>query len=186
VDHGVHCALWGSARLTDQIEPAHTSDPSLDAAVIRGKASGATRVGLESGPLSTWHWHELRRLGLPGCAPCQSGPVGAAGQVRPQRRARPGVNRAHGLVSRGRGQGLGQPAGPRKRGSRQLDPRRAQAVRAGGRQGRRPAVRRTRPQAGPGQSTPGGRPRRSSRPGQAINDQITTLSRRLIAIARQD
>ena len=26
---------------------------------------GMTRVGLESGPLSAWHWHELRKLGLP-------------------------------------------------------------------------------------------------------------------------
>src|SRR4051795_12867105 len=25
----------------------------------------AMRIGLESGPLSAWHWHELRKLGLP-------------------------------------------------------------------------------------------------------------------------
>ena len=23
------------------------------------------RIGLESGPLSAWHWHELKKLGLP-------------------------------------------------------------------------------------------------------------------------
>jgi transposase len=29
------------------------------------RAPGATRIGLESGLLSTWHWHALKALGLP-------------------------------------------------------------------------------------------------------------------------
>jgi transposase len=41
------------------------STPAALAAAIRTKAPGAVRIGLESGPLSSWHWHELRNLGLP-------------------------------------------------------------------------------------------------------------------------
>lgn len=42
-----------------------TSTPEALAAVIRTKAPGVVRIGLESGPLSSWHWHELKNLGLP-------------------------------------------------------------------------------------------------------------------------
>ncbi len=41
------------------------STPEALAAVIRTKAPGVVRIGLESGPWSSWHWHELKRLGLP-------------------------------------------------------------------------------------------------------------------------
>ena len=41
------------------------SDPELIAAFVRSKAPGALRIGLETGPTSTWLWTELRRLGLP-------------------------------------------------------------------------------------------------------------------------
>jgi transposase len=41
------------------------STPEAIATVVRAKAPGVIRVGLESGPLSAWHWHELRKLGLP-------------------------------------------------------------------------------------------------------------------------
>jgi hypothetical protein len=41
------------------------STPEAIAATIRARAPGVARVGLESGPLSAWHWHELRKLGLP-------------------------------------------------------------------------------------------------------------------------
>jgi transposase len=41
------------------------STPEALAAVIRTRAPGVLRIGLESGPLSSWHWHELRKLGLP-------------------------------------------------------------------------------------------------------------------------
>src|SRR5262249_27334627 len=41
------------------------SDPELIAAFVRSKAPGALRIGLETGPTTTWLWTELRRLGLP-------------------------------------------------------------------------------------------------------------------------
>ncbi|TDG04726.1 IS110 family transposase, partial [Paracraurococcus ruber] len=41
------------------------STPEAIAATIRAKAPEVVRIGLESGPLSPWHWHELRKLGLP-------------------------------------------------------------------------------------------------------------------------
>src|SRR5215213_9571955 len=42
-----------------------TSTPEAIAATLRTRAPEAVRIGLESGPLSAWHWHELRKLGLP-------------------------------------------------------------------------------------------------------------------------
>jgi transposase len=39
------------------------STPEAIDATIRARAPGVMRVGLESGPLSAWHWHELRKLG---------------------------------------------------------------------------------------------------------------------------
>ena len=42
-----------------------TSTPEALVATIRAKAPEVVRVGLESGPMSAWHWHELRRVGLP-------------------------------------------------------------------------------------------------------------------------
>ena len=39
--------------------------PEAIATTIRAKTSQVARVGLESGPLSAWHWHELRKLKLP-------------------------------------------------------------------------------------------------------------------------
>jgi transposase len=41
------------------------STPESIAAVLARRAPGATRIGLESGLLSTWHWHALKALGLP-------------------------------------------------------------------------------------------------------------------------
>jgi transposase len=41
------------------------SDPEAIAAFLRAKASGAVRIGLETGPTATWLWTELKRLGLP-------------------------------------------------------------------------------------------------------------------------
>ena len=41
------------------------SEPSSIAAFIKAKAASAKRVGLETGPTTTWLWHELRVLGLP-------------------------------------------------------------------------------------------------------------------------
>jgi transposase len=41
------------------------STPEAIAKAIQTKAPNATRIGLESGPLSTWHWHALKAMGLP-------------------------------------------------------------------------------------------------------------------------
>ena len=41
------------------------SDPEAIAVYVRSKAPGAVRIGLETGPTSTWLWTELKRLGLP-------------------------------------------------------------------------------------------------------------------------
>ncbi len=41
------------------------SEPEAIAEFIKTKAVGAKRIGLETGPTTTWLWHELRALGLP-------------------------------------------------------------------------------------------------------------------------
>src|SRR6478735_2955392 len=41
------------------------SDPEAISVYMRSKAPGAVRIGLETGPTSTWLWTELKRLGLP-------------------------------------------------------------------------------------------------------------------------
>jgi transposase len=41
------------------------SDPEAISVYVRSKAPGAVRIGLETGPTSTWLWTELKRFGLP-------------------------------------------------------------------------------------------------------------------------
>ncbi len=41
------------------------STPDHIAETLRAKAPDAARIGLESGPLSTWHWHSLKDMGFP-------------------------------------------------------------------------------------------------------------------------
>ncbi len=41
------------------------SEPAALAAFIKAEADGALRIGLETGPTTTWLWHELRAMGLP-------------------------------------------------------------------------------------------------------------------------
>jgi transposase len=41
------------------------SEPEAIAAFVKSKASDVERIGLETGPTSTWLWTELKRLGLP-------------------------------------------------------------------------------------------------------------------------
>lgn len=41
------------------------STPEALAKAIHAKAPKAAKIGLESGPLSTWHWHALKGMGLP-------------------------------------------------------------------------------------------------------------------------
>src|SRR5215203_4995497 len=57
------CVVDGDGKTLWQGKCA--SNPEALAATIRAKAPEVVRVGLESGPLSSWHWHALRRAGLP-------------------------------------------------------------------------------------------------------------------------
>lgn len=41
------------------------SDPGALAALLAKKAPSAERIGFETGAMSSWRWHELRRVGLP-------------------------------------------------------------------------------------------------------------------------
>ena len=41
------------------------SDPEAIASFVRSRAPGAARIGIETGPTTTWLWTELNRLGLP-------------------------------------------------------------------------------------------------------------------------
>ena len=54
------------------------STPEAIGETIRKHAPTATKIGLESGHLSTWHWHGLTDMGLPaiciGQPPFQSPP----------------------------------------------------------------------------------------------------------------
>ena len=41
------------------------SDPEAISVYVTSRAPNAVRIGLETGPTSTWLWTELKRLGLP-------------------------------------------------------------------------------------------------------------------------
>jgi len=41
------------------------SDPEAIAGFVRSKAPGVVRIGIETGPTTTWLWTELKRFGLP-------------------------------------------------------------------------------------------------------------------------
>src|SRR6476620_2287934 len=41
------------------------SDPDSIALFVRSRAPGTVRIGIETGPTTTWLWTELKRLGLP-------------------------------------------------------------------------------------------------------------------------
>jgi transposase len=57
------CVVSGTGSVVR--EGVIDSDPAAIAAFVRSKAPGAIRVGLETGPTSTWLWTELKQLGLP-------------------------------------------------------------------------------------------------------------------------
>jgi transposase len=57
------CVVDGSGRIVS--EGTVISEPAAIAAFIEAKAGSALRIGLETGPTTTWLWHELRALGLP-------------------------------------------------------------------------------------------------------------------------
>ena len=48
-----------------QCESTVISEPAAIAAFIKTRTNDVKRIGLETGPTSTWLWHELRALGLP-------------------------------------------------------------------------------------------------------------------------
>lgn len=57
------CVVDESGRVT--FEGRAKSDPGALAAVLAKKAPQAERVGFETGAMSSWLWHELKRIGLP-------------------------------------------------------------------------------------------------------------------------
>ncbi len=57
------CVVDGGGEMVS--EGTVISEPAAIAAFIEAKAVDAKRIGLETGPTSTWLWHELRALGLP-------------------------------------------------------------------------------------------------------------------------
>jgi len=57
------CVVDGSGEIVS--EGTVISEPSAIAEFVKAKAAGAVRIGLETGPTTTWLWHELRALGLP-------------------------------------------------------------------------------------------------------------------------
>ena len=77
------------------------SEPPALAAFIKAKADGAKRIGLETGPTTTWLWHELRALGLPViCIDARHAKAALSMQVnKSDRRCRgPGADHAVWLV----------------------------------------------------------------------------------------
>ncbi len=48
-----------------QCEGTVVSEPEAIAKYIKTNVVGAKRIGLETGPTTTWLWHELRAFGLP-------------------------------------------------------------------------------------------------------------------------
>jgi len=57
------CVVDGNGEIVS--EGVVISEPLAIAAFLKAKAAGAKRIGLETGPTTTWLWHELRALGLP-------------------------------------------------------------------------------------------------------------------------
>jgi transposase len=57
------CVVSGTGSVVR--EGVVDSDPDAIAGFVRSKAPGAIRIGLETGPTTTWLWTELKRLGLP-------------------------------------------------------------------------------------------------------------------------
>jgi len=74
------CVIDGDGKKSWQGKCESTPEAIADA--IRAKAPGAARIGLESGPLSTWHWHALKAMGLPViCLDARHAKATMSGQV---------------------------------------------------------------------------------------------------------
>lgn len=78
------CVVEGSGRVVWR--GTCTATPEAMAATIRKRAPEAERVVLESGTLSTWHWHGLKALDGPvvwvDARQSQGGVVGSPQQER--------------------------------------------------------------------------------------------------------
>ena len=192
------CVVDGGGKTLWQGKCAST--PEAIAAAVRARAPEVARVGLESGPLSAWHWHELRRLGLPVvCLDARHAKATLSLQLNKSDR-----NDARGLAQ------IVRTGGYREVMVKSMDSQlvrsllttRAQLVRmrvdlanqirgvlkpfglVAGKGGGRPFAERVR-------SLVAGGPLQEVAEAllaawQAINDQVAALSRRLVAIARQD
>ncbi len=57
------CVVDGSGEIVS--EGTVNSEPVAIAEFIEPNAGSAVRIGLETGPTTTWLWHELRALGFP-------------------------------------------------------------------------------------------------------------------------
>jgi transposase len=57
------CVVDGKGEIVS--EGTVISEPAAIAGFIESKAKQAVRIGLETGPTTTWLWHELRAFGLP-------------------------------------------------------------------------------------------------------------------------
>ncbi len=57
------CVVDGSGEIVS--EGTVISEPAAIAEFIEARAGCALRIGLETGPTTTWLWHEFRALGLP-------------------------------------------------------------------------------------------------------------------------
>jgi transposase len=192
------CVVDGGGKTLWQGKCAST--PEAIAAAVRGRAPEAVRVGFESGPLSARHWHELKKLGLPVvCLDARHAKAALSVQLNKSDR-----NDARGLAQIVR-TGWYREVAVKSWDSqliRSVLSTRAQLVRmrvdlanqirgvlkpfglVAGKGGRQPFVERVRALVADG-------PLREVAEAllaawQAINDQVSTLSRRLIAIARQD
>ncbi len=175
------------------------STPEAIAAAIRARAPEVVRVGLESGPLSAWHWHELRKLGVPVvCLDARHAKAALSMQLNKSDR-----NDARGLAQ------IVRTGGYREVMVKSMDSQlvrsllttRAQLVRmrvdlanqirgvlkpfglVAGKSGGQPFMERVRTlvAGGPLQEVA----EALLLAWQAINEQISTLSRRLIVMARQ-
>ena len=192
------CIVDGSGKTLWQGKCAST--PEAIASILRTKAAKAVRVGLESGPLSTWHWHELRKLGLPVvCLDARHAKAALSLQLNKSDR-----NDARGLAQIVR-TGWYREVAVKSMDSqlvRSLLTTRAQLVRmrvdlanqirgvlkpfglVAGKGGGRPFVERVRTLVAGGPLQEVAEALLSA--WQAIDGQISTLSHRLIALARQD
>ena len=63
MDQYVACVLNSLGRVVTEADVP--SEPGALISFIRARAPHASRIGLESGPTSTWLWHALKAAGLP-------------------------------------------------------------------------------------------------------------------------